>query len=1792
MLHFHHSRRALPALLLLCATSTFLSAADYFWVGGPGNWSDITHWATSSGGNTTHAQAPTSEDDVYFDANSFTGAMDIVRLNTDVNFCRSMSWASATGNPVFLGGRGVTLNVFGSLELTDAMDYRFDGTLIFTGAADNTVDFRGKTAAYVLEFSGTGAWTLAGDVAVDSILLLNEGELSTGGRAITTGYFRSDGNSPRTLNLGASALTITGNTWRPFPRSYPTLHSQPLWLDARNLTLLPGTSVVELTGNQTDIFLEGPGTLDLNELVLSAPAGSATIRHWTDQNGISSGPTVRIARLNLLHRTLLEGALTVGELELHGGQQYRFESGTTFTLGNLIANGDCQGTLDISATEADVPAVFSAPGPITTDFTSLRGITASGGGTFTAGNAIDLGGNTGWTLNERPTETFFWIGNTGNWNDPDNWSFASGGAPNGCVPSLADDVFFDGNSFSAAGQTVRVNVENAACRNMSWSGATSDPELAGPARNRMQIGGSLEFTPGMRHTFAGTYVFSSNQTGNTITSAGHALNFNAIFEGGGEWTLLDALEVYYELDILSGIFRTNDQSINTNFFYSRGTGVREIYLGNSLIEVESRRDSFFFSELAIHTDNLLFDAGNSVVNLQGGFGANVSASGPDPLELNVVNFFTVGGFANTIFDAAENPTVAVDSLSFFNNGFISGNNIMTYLFFAPGQTYELRPGTTQIVLELVASGSCEAGMTNIISAEAGETATLTVRPDLSFERLYLRDIDNAGGTTVTADLSIDGGGNTFWQINEVSGRTLFWVGGTGTWHDTDRWSLTSGGPGGECIPTLVDDVVIDENSSTGGPFFINNATDRYTNCKDINWTSDLTDECAFNVGRMRIAGSFTNEGTMSFGASPVLFIGEEDHTVTMGGARFFDFFFEQSGTYTLLDDFRGNNLAHVRGTLNFTNQTGDLERMTIIRSSSPKFMNLADAHLRLSYNYDGFTGGFSAYAGANITLDPGNSLIELTGASGAVRTDNSLDFNRLLFSNPAGNGLIIQQNLGANEPDEVTASSLQFNGNGRLDLEMTTDTLLFAPGKSYTLQANGEQTINSYWQTIGNNCTPIALQSSINGVQARTRVPGGGKILADFVQMRNITGVGGAEFLAGARSTDIGNSNENWIFETAPQFQTVGFLGQDRAICAGEDIVLDAFNFSPGERYLWQDGSTDTTFVTDQSGTYSVEVTFENNCLIRDTIVVLDALDFSIDLPDAPIICEGDTLTLTADAGLNSATYLWQDGSTEPTLSAFTTGEYKVTVNLDGCLRSDSTQLTVNPTPVVDLGDDRVVACAGEEFTLTATVNAEIFTWQDGSTAATFSGDQPGVYFVEASNGQCTVRDSVEVVYVTPNPVSLGSDTTLCTADEFILDAGNPGHGYRWQDGSTDGTLTATATGRFFVVVDSAGCTASDTINLIFPDLPDPDVADGYEICAGETFRLTTATPADAVRWSNGQSGPEFTTQTGGSFTAEFEFGPCTLTKDFAVEFLAPPVIDLGEDITECEGTPVVLDAGMVGTWQDGSTAPTFTTTADGQFRVVVTDGPCVVADSVNVSFLPAPEISLGEDQTACAGEELSVTVVPANAVTIIWDDGSPDASRTFTEAGIRFAEVEDGNGCVSRDSVELTFTSPPLLDLGPDTTVCDDTPFSLTAVAGPGTLTWPDGSNEASYLVPAPGTIRVFLEDDFCRVADTVSVAFTNCVTFNDYLPTAFSPNFDGINDEFGLMYNNRVEILTYSMEVFDRWGSPVFRSEDVDSRWDGTKAGEAVDVGVYVYVIEVAYRDDRETGSRVISGDVMVVR
>src|SRR5207244_736564 len=99
-----------------------------YWVGGTGNWSDVNHWALSSGG-AGGSCVPSQFDDVFFDSNSFPSANDTVNLNSTTPYCHNMDWSGATNSPAIYSGY---LQIYGSLILNSSMHWNTSLTFMAT----------------------------------------------------------------------------------------------------------------------------------------------------------------------------------------------------------------------------------------------------------------------------------------------------------------------------------------------------------------------------------------------------------------------------------------------------------------------------------------------------------------------------------------------------------------------------------------------------------------------------------------------------------------------------------------------------------------------------------------------------------------------------------------------------------------------------------------------------------------------------------------------------------------------------------------------------------------------------------------------------------------------------------------------------------------------------------------------------------------------------------------------------------------------------------------------------------------------------------------------------------------------------------------------------------------------------------------------------------------------------------------------------------------------------------------------------------------------------------------------------------------------------------------------------------------------------------------------------------------------------------------------------------------------------------------------------------------------------
>lgn len=93
-----------------------------------------------------------------------------------------------------------------------------------------------------------------------------------------------------------------------------------------------------------------------------------------------------------------------------------------------------------------------------------------------------------------------------------------------------------------------------------------------------------------------------------------------------------------------------------------------------------------------------------------------------------------------------------------------------------------------------------------------------------------------------------------------------------------------------------------------------------------------------------------------------------------------------------------------------------------------------------------------------------------------------------------------------------------------------------------------------------------------------------------------------------------------------------------------------------------------------------------------------------------------------------------------------------------------------------------------------------------------------------------------------------------------------------------------------------------------------------------------------------------------------------------------------------------------------------------------------------------------------------------------------------------------------------------------------------------------------------------------------------------NVYVPNAFSPNDDGVNDQFQAYVG--CTVTQFDLRVFNRWGQLVFSTVNAEDGWDGTIKGEAAISAVYTYVLKVTYDQEGKEKSEIKTGDVTLIR
>lgn len=310
----------------------------------------------------------------------------------------------------------------------------------------------------------------------------------------------------------------------------------------------------------------------------------------------------------------------------------------------------------------------------------------------------------------------------------------------------------------------------------------------------------------------------------------------------------------------------------------------------------------------------------------------------------------------------------------------------------------------------------------------------------------------------------------------------------------------------------------------------------------------------------------------------------------------------------------------------------------------------------------------------------------------------------------------------------------------------------------------------------------------------------------------------------------------------------------------------------------------------------------------------------------------------------------------------------------------------------------------------------------------------------------------------------------------------------------------------------------------------------------------------------------------------------------------------LGNDTILCVGDSYTLSLQIPTAtylWQDGSMNPAYTVTQPGLYYATVNQNGCSSTDSVDIQFVEPLVVNLGNDTTLCGSLLLEVD---DSGFDMIWSTNETSGTIEVIESGTYFVTVFTPCGSVT-ESITVSIISQPnaqFLTRSHPTELIDPEVQFVNQSAGANSYEWHFGDGAVSTdenPVHSYDTSGIYLTmlvaygaPGFgCNDTSYLYVEVDGLCTF--YVPNAFTPDSDGLNDFWG-PEGLSCNYSSYELEIYDRWGGLIWWTENPNKWWDGNnkKSNMRLKQGLYVY----QFRLDR-TGafdSKVINGTVTLYR
>ncbi len=898
----------------------------------------------------------------------------------------------------------------------------------------------------------------------------------------------------------------------------------------------------------------------------------------------------------------------------------------------------------------------------------------------------------------------------------------------------------------------------------------------------------------------------------------------------------------------------------------------------------------------------------------------------------------------------------------------------------------------------------------------------------------------------------------------------------------------------------------------------------------------------------------------------------------------------------------------------------------------------ANTNYQISYNGGASTQMTSDANGEIIITNLGagdytDFIVELNGCQATDNTTISLTEPNAPSVDAGANQTICEGQsvtLTASNPDNANIS---WDNN-------ISDGVAFTPNvgtTTYTVTAslNGCTSTDNVIVTVNQNPTPVIVGnlsfcsgSSTSLSTSTTYVTYSWLPNNETSQSINVNTAGNYSVTVTDANACSGSAQVNVVENPNPIPTITGNLN----VCYGETSVLDAG--SGYTSYLWSpNNETSQSINVNTSGTYSVTVFDNNDCSGTAQATVNVSADLTPTITGVLSICSGTPTTLDAGAGYSS--YHWSNSETTQTINVTTGGTYSVTVSDGNCTGVNQVTVTENENPTPTITGDSII-CEGNSTNLSVGSYAS-YSWNTSQNSQSINVSQAGTYEVTVTtNAGCTGTDEFTVNVVPGVSVSISGNLNICKGEHTTLDAGSGYSHYNWSTGSNTQTTNISQSGLYSVTVsDNNGCQASDAVNVNVSNIN--LISNGDKtICAGTSTTISVAVTGSGIPpfnyiWNTGETSSSINISpakdTMYSVFVSDAIGCISDTKYINVHII--PGVSLSLFInkdTICPGDAIMVTSliqnGMppYSIYDENNNVVNLNSviypTSSSDIIYTVTDAcNSTDKDTINIGFYPIPSLNPVSDiSQGCLPLTVNFTDGNNNSnLSYVWTfagtsennlslDKAP--AHTFTESDTYDVTLQatTKDGCKVEQTIDNMITVYPKpkarFEALPDVKTIINPVFNFSNYTENATnylWSFGDGDSsdifEPSHIYNSIGEYLVELtavSSYGCK--DTVRHLLKVKDIFTLFVPTAFSPDNDGINDFF-FVQGNGIDTDNFNLRIYDRWGELIWQTDNLFEKWDGTvKNGSyIVSPDTYIWLVTCKDFDGNEHQK---TGQVTIVR